>query len=578
MLKDSAKRRGLPEREEVTRKKGRPPGPNYVPPAEAKEQPILASDEAAELRSLIQEKLRRQIEALNLYVPLQRQLEFHNSDARERLIRGANRSGKTTAAAVEFARAVTGRDKRYPDTGIAYICAKDGKAVSGVVYKLLFKAGAFKIIRDQTTRLWRTFNPSSPEDAARIKEARPAPPLIPPRFVQMTAWLDKKAGVPELVTLRNGWEIHFFSSNSAPPHGTQIDIAWFDEEILNQLWYSEISARLVDRNGRFLWSATPQAGTLQLYELHERAEKEEATLSKSQRSIEEFHVTLAQNDHITAQQRREFISKLSADEILVRVEGEFAAHGLRVYPELGETTHVVPFFQIPHDWTCYVGIDPGRQVCGALFLAVPPAEDYLYIFDELYIHQCSAAIFGREMRHKCRGRKFEAFIIDDQEARKADTGSGLTIRDQYADALKENRIECHRTGYGFTAGSADPEGGIEAVRSCLVSHDGLAPKLRILSGMAPMFIWEMKRYWYEKKDGLPTDKPRSRGPVHLCACIRYIIQDGPTFMKHDVTRTAAAGRPGSVWMAAQKLMNPKGREGSSLNLGPGPITVGIGVP
>ncbi len=304
-----------------------------------------------------------------------------------------------------------------------------------------------------------------------------------------------------------------------------------------------------------------------------------ALKAKGDRVIEEFHVTLAQNDHITAAQRLELISKLSADEILVRVEGEFAAHGLRVYPEFGETTHVVPYFAIPHDWTCYVGIDPGcEQVCAAaLFMAIPPDESFYYIFNELYIHQCSASIFGREMKSRCMGRKFEAFIIDDHEARKADTGSGFTIRDQYAAALKENNVQCYRSGHGFTAGVADPVGGVEAVRACLVSHASKPPKLRILSGMAPMFTWEMKRYWYEKKNGLPTDKPRASGPVHLCACIRYIIQDGPTFVKHEPSLTAAAGRSGSVWMAAQKLMNPKGREGSSLNLGPGPITIGIGV-
>lgn len=573
LLADAAKRRGIPEQDEG-RKRGRPPGPNYTPPPLKPPPPILASDEAAMLRTLIQEKLRRKIEGLRLYKPLPLQRAFHESNAKERLIRGANRSGKTTAAAVEFARAVTGEDERYPSEGIAYLCGKDGKAVAGVLYKLLFKPGAFKIIRDLETEEWRAYNPSDPEDLKRMKEARPSPALIPKRFVKSTAWLDKKAGEPSMVLLHNGWELWFFSSNSAPPHGTQIDLAWFDEEILNQLWYSEIAARLVDRNGRFIWSATPQAGTLQLYELHERADKEAATLPVHERTIEEFHVTLKQNDHITEAQRRDFISKLNADEILVRVEGEFAAHGLRVYPEFGETTHVVPFFVVPNDWTTYVGIDPGRQVCAALFMAIPPSDDFAYIFDELYLHQCSAAIFGREMRKKCRGRSIEAFVIDHQEGRKADTGSGLTVEDQYSAALQENGIKCWRTGYDFTPGAADPEGGIEAVRGYLSAHNG-PPKLRILAGMAPMFIWEMKRYWYEKKDGMPTDKPRSRGPVHLCACIRYIIQDGPTYQKHEVKTTAAAGRAGSVWMAAQKLMNPKGRDGSSLNLGPGQPTLGI---
>lgn len=579
ILDEAADRRGIPKTEDGTRKRGRPPGPDYTPP-EPKEppppSPVLAADEAAELKALLEEKYRRRIEALRLYVPLPIPKRFHECDAKERLIRGANRSGKTTAAAKEVAGAVTGEDPRYPKQGICYVVGKDGKAVAGVVYKLLFKPGAFKIIRDADTGEWRAFNPTNPADTARAKEAKPAPPFIPKRMVKDIAWLDKKAGEPSLVTLHNGWEIHFFSSNSAPPHGTQIDLAWFDEEILNQLWYSEISARLVDRNGRFIWSATPQAGTIQLYELHERAEKEAATLPPELRVIEEFHVTLRQNDHITEEQRREFTSKLSKDEILVRVEGEFAVHGLKVYPEIGDTTHAVPWFSIPYDWTVYVGIDPGRQVCAALFLAVSPDNDFYYLFDELYLHQCSATIFGREMRKKCRGRNIEAFIIDHQEGRKADTGSGMTVEEQYSDALRENGVSCFRTGFGFTPGAADPEGGIEAVRACLIPREFAPPRLRILSGTCKMFLWEMKRYWYEKKDGVPTDKPRSRGPVHLCACIRYIIQDGPEFRKREPKVTAAAGRNGSVWMAAQKLMNPKGRSGSSLNLGPGPSMLGIG--
>lgn len=570
LLSDANKRRGIPEQNPSRR------SPAFLKPAAP--APILAADEAATLRTLIQEKLRRKIEGLRLYKPLPKQIAFHASDAKERLIRGANRSGKTTAAAVEFARAVIGEDPRYPEAGIAYVCAKDGKAVAGVVYKLLCKPGAFKIIRDLETREWRSFNPSNPDDLARAKDARPSPPLIPQRMIKTTAWLDKKAGEPSMVTLHNGWEIWFFSSNSAPPHGTQIDLAWFDEEILNQLWYAEIAARLVDRNGRFIWSATPQAGTIQLYELHERAEKEAATLPKELRIIEEFHVTLKENEHLTDAQKKEFASKLSADEILVRVEGEFAAHGLRVYPEFGETTHTVPFFLIPQDWTIYIGIDPGRQVCAALFLAVPPAEDYVYIFDEIYLHQCSAAIFGKEMRKKCRGRQIEAFIIDHQEGRKADTGSGLTVEDQYAQALRDNGVSCHRTGSYFTAGIADPEGGIEAVRKCLGPREnGGGPRLKILANTVPMFIWEMKRYWYEKKDGIPTDKPRSRGPVHLCACIRYIIQEGPVYVKHETTLIPLEKRSGSVWTAAKKLMNPKGHKGAPLNLGPGATTFGVGV-
>lgn len=550
----------------VTRGVGRP---KKGPP------PLLSADQAADLRRLLQERLKRKVDGLQLYRPMPLQRDFHSSNAREKLIRGSNRSGKTTAAAVEFARAVTGLDPRYPkDNGIAYLVGKDGKEVANVMYKLAFRAGAFKIIRDEASGEWRSFNPSSPLDAGRVKQARPAPPLIPPRLIKSIAWENKKANLPNLITLHNGWEIHLFSSNAKPPHGSQIDLAWFDEEIISPDWYPEVSARLVDRNGRFLWSATPQAGTVQLYELHERAEKE-ALLPKEQRRIEEFLALLYDNVHLTAQQKADFESKLSADEVMVRIHGEFASHGLRVFPEFQEKTHVCAYFDIPPTWTRYVAIDPGRQICAALFLAIPPLDegDYAYLYDELYLAQCSAALFGQKMKERLAGYQAEAFIIDHQEGRKTETGSGRSVEEQYSDALRDNGVACYRSGCEFTWGSPTPEAGVEAVRSWIRPRSSAPPKLRVLADRCPNFIWEMKRYWYEKdRDGRVTDKPRSRGPVHLCACMRYLVQDEPAYVPPKESKQRAS----PVWLAARNLMKPKGKGSNTLNFGPGSTTFTLG--
>ena len=110
------------------------------------------------------------------------------------------------------------------------------------------------------------------------------PPLIPRRFYNPKdiTWNKKNAEIPEKIVLKNGWEIYFFSSLGQAPQGWDVDIAWFDEEIVHPSWYSEIAARLIDRaeydpvrgvwvGGKFFWSATPQAGTLKLYEIHQRA-------------------------------------------------------------------------------------------------------------------------------------------------------------------------------------------------------------------------------------------------------------------------------------------------------------------
>lgn len=561
----------MPEQE--LPKKPRKPGSGRPKGSKNKVEPLqlLPSDQAADLKAYLIEKLKRRIDGLKLYRAMPLQAAFHTSGAKEKLIRGSNRSGKTTAAAVEFARAVTGLDERYPkEHGIAYLVGKDGKEVANVMYKLLFRAGAFKIIRDEVTGEWRSYNPSSVGDLLRIKEARLSPPLIPPRLIKSIAWENKKANLPTVIILHNNWEIHCFSSNAKPPHGTQIDLAWFDEEILDPDWYPEVSARLVDRNGKFLWSATPQAGTAQLYELHERADHQ-LRLPQQDRTIEEFVALLADNQHLTGKQKEEFAGKLSPEEVMVRIHGEFASHGMRVFPEFSEKTHECPFIDIPHDWTRYVAIDPGRQICGVLFAAIPPGgrDDSvcLYIYDELYIAQCSAEIFGQKMRQKCAGQSIEAFIIDHQMSRMTETGSGRTIEDQYAEALQRNGVTCHRTGCGFTWGVADPVGGVEAVRQYIQSN-----RLRVLADRCPNFKWEMKRYWYERdRDGRVTDKPRDRGPVHLCACIRYIVQDEPKYVPHK----AGKGRVSPVWKHAQKLMNPLGFAGKVLNFGSGGTFIGV---
>lgn len=577
IFKEAAKRLGVPP-EPPPKKTGRPRGTNYKPrPQKLSQQtdkPALASDEAAALKSLILEGLRRKIDGLRLYRPMPLQQSFHECHCREKLARGANRSGKSTMAAVEVARAVTGKDERYPETGIAYLVGKDGREVANVMYKLLFRAGSFKMIRDLETGEWRSYNPTDPADLARKKQAKPVPPLIPPRFVKFTAWEDKKKGVPAVVVLHNGWELHFFSSNALPPHGSQIDLAWFDEEILNQGWYSEIAARLVDREGRFVWSATPQAGTIQLLELHERAE-DQLRLPYEDRTIMEFHVTLADNCHLTDKQKAEFMSKLSEEDVLVRVYGEFASHGLRVWPEFSEKKIICSYFDIPPHWTNYVAIDPGRQVCGVLFLAVPPPEEdqHVYLWDELYIRMCSASIFGQQMGLKCRGKTLEVMLIDHQEGRKVETGYGKSIEEQYSAALESNRVSCNATGLNFTPGAADPQGGVEAVRHWLVPQGQETAKLKILEGKCPNLIWEIKRYWYQTDaDKRVTDKPRDRGPVHLCACLRYLVQYDPVY----VSPVEAKPKPGEIWKAAHELKT-QGKGKQALNLGPGSFSIGVGV-
>ncbi len=481
--------------------------------------------------------LSRQFEALALYEPLPVQDAFHRSRARQRLLRGSNRSGKTLSAAVELARAVGGKDpyQKYPLTdGRAYVVGLDLMHVSQVFYRKLFRPGAFKMIRDLGTGRWRAYRPWQPDDLARKPEATLAPPLIPPRLVQSVAWEEKSKGIPRMVRLKTGWEITFFSSQAKPPQGMDLDLVWFDEELEDEEWYPEMTARLLDRRGCFFWSATPQAGNEQLLQLSERADRD-ALRPPFERLVEEFVVLLDDNPHIEDSEKKAIASLYEDEQADVRVGGEFAAKRWRVFPEFSPAVHVKKLDDVPLTWTRYVAVDPGRQVCAVLFGAVPPPGEQpfdLVLYDELYIRDCSAAIFAERMAEKAQGQEFELFVIDWQMGRQTQLGSGETVEFAYSQALKALRVRSRRSGYGFAWADSNVLGGIEAVRGWLrVNPQTDCPRLVVREGTCPNLREEIKRYRYKREGRTVTDRPETRGAVHQMANLRYLIGCDPRFVR-----------------------------------------------
>lgn len=524
------------------------------------------------LKRLLNEKVKRSIEAVRIYEPLPVQKAFHRSLAPERVLRGSNQSGKTCAAAVELALAVSGQHPTAPaEDGIAFVVGKNGDHIGRKMYRTLFRAGAFQILRDKRTGMWRAYRPYRQDDLKRAREAKLAPPLIPPRLIKEIAWVNKKENWPNVVRLHNGWEIFFFTSLGKPPQGDTVDWVWFDEEIVDPEWYPEMAARLIKKRGRFVWSATPQAGTDQLYAMHERAE-DEAQLGLN--NVHEFIVLLEDNKHVSDADRKAFESKLTEEQRMVRVGGEFVLMASKVFPEYQANRSLmeVPVCDIPLSWTRYLSIDPGRQVCAVLFLAVPRPDrgDFVYLYDELYIPNCDAQIFGDKMANKCKGQHFEAFLIDHQGARVTDTGGGRTIEDQYADALRKHRVACEITGCQFTWGDPSPEAGVEAIRHWLKPRPDGTTRLRYFADRVPNFIWEMKHYRYKRLmsaqgGSIVLDKPEDRGRVHQMANLRYLALYEPKWVRPK----AGKGVPfGSVlaFRAKQARMNDK--KESYVSLGP----------
>ena len=505
--------------------------------------PNLTQFQRDSIKELQGELRDRKLEALRLYRPNKNQEAIHACPASEILVIGGNRSGKSLCSFVEDARCVTGQDPygKYPkENGILVIVGKDWKHIGLTVVPYLFRTGAFKIIKDEKTGEWRAYNPAT--DEARRKECKPAPPLIPQRFIKKTSWVLKSANYMQSCTLHNGWEIHFFSSEGEPVQGFQCDRVHIDEDINNENWVPELLARIVDRKGTFCWSAMPHSTNNALLGLKERADSSEQALGEES-SIRQFKLRFLDNPYLDLDEKKKSIERWAAvgeDVLRMRAEGDFITDSVLVYPTFDMRIHgmereELPDGRVPDNWCRYAAIDPGHAVTAVMFLAVPPTEDYWLCYDQLYLRQCNAQIFGEQFEKKVAGHRFHAFIIDAHGGRLRDIGSGRLPVEQYTEQLIKRGVRSEVTGASFLAGCDDILARCESTRNSLHIRPQGSPMLRVLRGACPDLERELKRYRklvnYVAGTAIVTDRPNTKGEVHLCQCLEYLCAYRPSYHK-----------------------------------------------
>ena len=526
----------------ASRSKKRSKHPISQPPS-LPQVPSLTQYERDSIKELQSELRDRKSEALRLYRPNPNQEKVHACKASEILVIGGNRSGKSLCTFVEDARCVTGQDPydKYPkQNGILVIVGKDWKHIGMVVVPMLFREGAFKIIKDEVTGEWRAYDPAT--DEARKKDARPAPALIPKRFIKKTSWVLKSANYMQKCTLQNGWEIHFFSSEGEPVQGFQADRVHIDEDINNENWVPELLARIVDRRGTFCWSAMPHSTNNALLGLKERADSSEAALGEES-TIRQFKLRFLDNPYLDNAEKKKSLERWAAvgeDVLRMRAEGDFITDSVLVYPTFDMRIHGMsradlPDGIIPSTWCRYCAIDPGHAVTAVLFCAVPPDESFVLCYDQLYMRHCNAQIFGQEFEKKVAGLHFHAFIIDAHGGRLRDIGSGRLPVEQYTEQLVNRGIRSQITGASFLAGCDDILARCESTRNYMHIRPEGTPLLRVLRDGCPDLERELKRYRkmvnYVSGTAIVTDRPNTKGDVHICQCLEYLCAYRPSYHK-----------------------------------------------
>lgn len=172
---------------------------------------------------------RRCKSGLDLYRPMPQQVPFHKSKAPIRIIRGGQRSGTTTAAAVEVAKAVMFHKgaKRIHCVGYDYRHA-------AVMSKKLFFPGLFKT----------------------------GGSLCPPLIVPDRFW-DFMSVEVDAVILSDKATVHFHSSCIDNAKIGECDLLWIDGDTR----YPEYAEKWIRRAKKTIWSTFPHSKNKTLVQL-----------------------------------------------------------------------------------------------------------------------------------------------------------------------------------------------------------------------------------------------------------------------------------------------------------------------
>ena len=510
-------------------------------------RPVSRSMKMAAIINTLQRLAALQMEGLALYLALPESQLFHESRAKYCLAEGSNRSSKTLTACVELCRALTGTDpydKYVRTSGVAMVVGLKEDNIA-MLWRKMRQPGAFKIIRDEHTNLWRAVRPDpndplhlDPYDLAYVEKWKDSPPLLPERLIPKSAiaWDAASKGIPRRVNVPGtGWRMEMRPSGSRPDQGDHYNVVLNDEEMDSGAWYSEQVRGLVglheppQHTPRMIWSATSQVANPAFAELREKA-------IAGVNGYGRFVFLVDNNPYVSDEEKRAMYEAIPEHERATRYYG-IPATSQRViygtYEPMG--IHGCDPFELPPDWTRYAIVDPGTGTCATLLGAIDPEERHVWIYGGFTLHRAEHGEWARELKRREDGVRFEAIIMDSRAGEQRSFNAAASTAQQFAKAMREVDLFPRVTGPmgGFIPGNPDVKARTMALRNCLAlrplgSPFAGTPKLQVMKGRVPRLDKEIKGALSDLKD------PEKRAKMDNQSCdslddLEYFVSYDPHY-------------------------------------------------
>lgn len=507
------------------------------------------------------EQRSRLVSALSMFRPTIKQEEFFREMQADQLLEigvtGRNRGGKSVATAVWFASVVLDapvtmrngeklymRPERWRNQEmLCWLVGYDWKHNGETLYRLLFRPNLFRIIRDLHTREWRSYDPTNPDDKNRKSESQPSPPLITESMVDPNSWSwesKKDRQLHSIKLKKDNTRVVFYASTGEVAAGNPVHVIWIDEKIQSDAHYNEWLMRLVDYEGRLVWSSWPTLSPTGAFAgLAERAVEQR---SSSNPTAMLFEFRRGDNPYTENKTLNAALETMSDEEAAARGDGQVQMGRWMMYPRFSVHTHRVMGNDpeaddelakairanggVPIEWTRYLILDPGTINCGVLKIAIPPPKfgDFVIPYQEHFLHYKSADEVAQIIKAGSHSGSvqevFEDFIIDWRAGRQTPMGFSGTICQNYERAFKLYGLRCQRRGANFRP--SDDNLLMRQAKLDGMMHIGSNgyPRLRIIN--CPELVQQLTKYRRAQDSlGNPTDEPAKHQKIDLAVAMEY---------------------------------------------------------
>jgi phage terminase large subunit-like protein len=428
------------------------------------------------------------------YQPNPKQLAFHQSKALVRAIFGGNRSGKTTAGAVEFLMHMT---QQYPDW---YPEENRYKyPIKGRIIATDFGKGVGEVIIP-TVDMW-------------------IDTTVGGSFIDQR--MRNPIGIPVKWIFKNGSQFDILTHEQSTDQfeGWSGDIAWFDEPPPRDK-YIATRRGLVDNNGKTMLTLTPLK---QPWVYDDIYTNDDPTY---------FTVTMDITDNPTLSRKAidEFSKSLTEEEKEARLHGKFRHLSGLVFKEFDPEIHIWDNPKVQKHWSVYFAIDPHPRTPTACLWVAVDENDQLYIIDELWlpdmtVPEIAGAIKAQEVNHPSRFRFIDPAMDKDNEL-----VGGFNTRKE----LMKYGIACARANNDYDYGITKIR---EALRPCFLPlFRASIPRLRV-ARHCKHTIYEFQHYIWDDYTMRPEDhnekQKAKKKDDHFIDCLRYILNANPRFFRPD---------------------------------------------